>query len=101
MRWRRRCPMVRARPSLCTMTGSRATAIFPEADQAKILGHILAHEIVHMLQGVARHSNTGLMKARWDTEDLRTISRTGLGMAAEDRQFVAARFAPTAAEGTR
>lgn len=80
---------------------ARYCAIFPEADQAKILGHILAHEIVHMLQGVARHSSTGLMKARWDTEDLRTISRTGLGMAAEDRQILAARFAPTTAEGTR
>ena len=34
-----------------------------------ILGHVLAHEIVHLLQGVARHSTNGLMKPRWDPAD--------------------------------
>jgi hypothetical protein len=29
----------------------------------------MAHEITHMLQGVSRHSLTGVMKPRWDRND--------------------------------
>ena len=35
-----------------------------------LLGHVLAHEITHVLQGSARHSDSGLMKANWDRADL-------------------------------
>ena len=34
-----------------------------------LLGHVIAHEIVHVLQGVARHSESGLMKAHWTGKD--------------------------------
>jgi hypothetical protein len=34
-----------------------------------LLAHVMAHEIAHMLQGVSRHSLTGVMKARWDQDD--------------------------------
>jgi hypothetical protein len=34
-----------------------------------LLGHVLAHEIAHVLQGVSGHTETGVMKARWDNED--------------------------------
>ena len=34
-----------------------------------LLGHVIAHEIVHVLQGVARHSESGLMKAHWTGRD--------------------------------
>jgi len=34
-----------------------------------LLAHVMAHEIGHMLQGVARHSASGLMRARWTHED--------------------------------
>ena len=34
------------------------------------LGHVLAHEITHVLQGTARHSDSGLMKAHWDRPEL-------------------------------
>jgi hypothetical protein len=29
----------------------------------------MAHEIAHMLQGVSRHSLTGVMKPHWDQDD--------------------------------
>ena len=35
-----------------------------------VLGHVLAHEIVHALQGLARHSETGLMMRRWTISEL-------------------------------
>lgn len=35
----------------------------------KILGYVLVHEITHLLQGVPRHSASGIMKARWGFKD--------------------------------
>jgi hypothetical protein len=40
-----------------------------------VLGHVLAHEIGHVLQGVARHSDSGLMKGRWSLGEMRDIMR--------------------------
>jgi len=34
-----------------------------------LLGHVLAHEIGHVLQGVARHSETGVMKSAWSLHE--------------------------------
>jgi hypothetical protein len=35
-----------------------------------LLGHVLAHEIVHILSGTDSHSETGVMKRRWSQSDL-------------------------------
>ena len=37
--------------------------------ETNLLAHVLAHEITHILQGVARHSEEGLMKATWTQDD--------------------------------
>jgi hypothetical protein len=37
-----------------------------ETRQTNIMAHVLVHEITHILQGVSRHSESGIMKARWD-----------------------------------
>jgi hypothetical protein len=34
-----------------------------------LLGHTLAHEIAHVMQGVNRHSENGILRARWDERD--------------------------------
>jgi len=34
-----------------------------------VLGHVLAHEIGHVLQGITRHSASGIMKPKWDARD--------------------------------
>ena len=34
-----------------------------------VLGHVLVHEITHILQGIDRHSETGVMKAGWTGKD--------------------------------
>jgi len=47
-------------------------AVPPEGDKdagAAFLAHILAHEIGHVLQGIARHSEAGVMKSQWSRED--------------------------------
>jgi hypothetical protein len=71
---------------------ARYASPFRETDRPKVLGHVLAHEITHVLEGVARHSETGLMKASWTPWDLSEINRKGLAMAMEDRELIRARF---------
>lgn len=34
-----------------------------------LLAHVLVHEITHIIEGIARHSATGIMKAHWDKQD--------------------------------
>jgi hypothetical protein len=34
-----------------------------------LLGHVMVHEITHVLQGTNRHTDRGVMKAHWDAND--------------------------------
>ena len=52
----------------------------PEA----VLAHVMAHEITHVLQGVCRHSATGLMKAHWTRHDLSEMRCKPLHFTQED-----------------
>src|ERR1022692_3640217 len=61
-------------------------------------GHICwrmcsSNEITHVLQGMTRHSETGIMKAHWDDRDLRKISSKAF-----DRVFEVLDLAPLIAE---
>jgi hypothetical protein len=38
-------------------------------DRSTHLAHVMAHEITHILEGINRHSATGLMKAHWNQAD--------------------------------
>ena len=38
-----------------------------------LLAHVLVHEITHILQGISRHSEEGIMKAHWDIDDYRVM----------------------------
>ena len=46
------------------------------------------HEITHVLEGVNRHSETGIMKAHWDTMDWRTMRHSFLPFADEDLRLI-------------
>ena len=53
-----------------------------------LLGHVLAHEIAHILQGVPVHSATGIMKPRWTARDFAEMCRKPLGFTAQDVQMI-------------
>jgi hypothetical protein len=53
-----------------------------------VLAHVLVHEITHILQGVSRHSESGVMKAHWSTSDLTTMAYTPLRFADEDIDLI-------------
>jgi hypothetical protein len=49
-----------------------------------LLAHVLVHEITHILEGISRHSASGVMKARWTNADLAEMLRTSLSLTEED-----------------
>ena len=53
-----------------------------------VLAHVLAHEITHVLEGVARHSDTGIMKAVWSPADYRQMKFHPLPFAPEDVDLI-------------
>jgi hypothetical protein len=61
-------PIIRYRPDL----------------SAAFLAHVLAHEIGHSLQGVNRHSETGIMKAYWKYADYGEMQRGRMGFTPLD-----------------
>ena len=54
----------------------------------RLLAHVLVHEITHMLEGVVRHSDSGVMKAHWDGKDYTAMDSKPLPFAAEDIQII-------------
>lgn len=63
-----------------------------ESHMPEFLGGLLAHEITHMLQGVARHSSMGVMKAMWTGRDIEALVSGRLPFAPEDVKLIQARF---------
>ena len=53
-----------------------------------LLGHVLANEIVHVLQGVNVHATSGIMKARWDKRDYDDMRRGPLPFTQEDLTLI-------------
>lgn len=53
-----------------------------------LLAHVMAHEIAHIIEGIDRHSETGLMKASWTHTEIEGMSVRSLSLAPEDVQLI-------------
>src|SRR5580698_1188805 len=53
-----------------------------------VLAHVLVHEITHILQGLPRHSESGVMKAQWDSQDFAQMSWKPLTFTNEDLDLI-------------
>jgi hypothetical protein len=62
-----------------------------------LLGHVFVHQITHVLEGIARHSQAGVMKGRWDRRDFEEMAHRPLWFAPEDVEMICARTARRAA----
>jgi hypothetical protein len=56
--------------------------------QLSLLAHVLVHEVSHILQGVNRHSEVGLMKPAWNESDYVQMSWKPLPFAPEDVKLI-------------
>jgi hypothetical protein len=54
----------------------------------RLLAHVLVHEIAHVIEGNDQHSDSGMMKARWDAEDYQRMRHSSLGFTEEDLQLI-------------
>ena len=64
------------------------------------MGHVLAHELAHVLEGFAYHSEAGVMKSQWDNGDLKEMSRRPLAFSAEDAAAIRSGLAKILARST-
>jgi hypothetical protein len=64
-----------------------AEAVVPPTVPA-LLAHVLVHEITHLLQGIARHSQEGIMKARWDARDYQRMASKPLAFTQTDMELI-------------
>jgi hypothetical protein len=69
---------------------------FPLAD---VVGNLMAHELGHLLLGSNSHAPAGIMRARWQGDDLRRAARSNLWFTSEQaenmrRKLIAARPRP-------
>jgi len=72
--------------------GSRVHLFWERISQGRqpheLLGHVMVHEIAHILQGIVRHSDQGIMKARWDPTDKAAMREHALTFDAADIDLI-------------
>jgi len=56
--------------------------------QNPALGYVLAHEIAHILEGINRHSESGVLKAHWERADYEAMLNASLRFAPEDISLI-------------
>ena len=64
-------------------------------DIGSILGHVMAHEIAHLLLGINSHSQFGIMRARWQREELLRASKGELFFTEHESQIMRQQFLPS------
>ena len=63
---------VARRGVLATLFVDRIRAVAPRFKTASgaLLGHVLAHEVAHLVLGSLDHADEGVLRPRWDADDL-------------------------------
>jgi len=59
-----------------------------DATAANLLAYALVHEITHIIEGVSRHSENGIMKANWNAYDRQLIRSNSLHFAEVDLEMI-------------
>ena len=58
-----------------------------------LLAHVLVHEMTHALEGISRHAETGVMKARWSGKDYSAMAHHPLEFTPVDVSIIQSRLA--------
>jgi len=54
----------------------------------ELLAHVMVHEITHILEGVCRHSESGIMRAQWTDNDHKVMKTHPLPFAPDDVELI-------------
>lgn len=71
----------------------RLTVASNQRMSGPFLGHVLAHEVAHVLQVVAQHADSGIMKAQFTTKDLHDMEEGKLRFTDLDIRLIRAGLA--------
>ena len=66
-----------------------------------LMANVMVHEITHILQGIDRHSASGVMKAVWNSSDYTLMKRGLLRFTAVDVEMIRDGFAARTAGGAK
>jgi hypothetical protein len=66
-----------------------------------LMANVIVHEITHILQGIDRHSPSGVMKAMWNWSDYTLMKRGLLRFTAVDVKMIRDGFAARTAGGAK
>ena len=73
----------------CSMTAFKGSGGGRNSSQEfALLAHVMAHEIAHMLQGISRHSETGIMKPKWSSAEMRELYYKPLSFEPQDIKLI-------------
>ena len=61
-----------------TVFYDRIQQMVPAYQVSTLAANVLVHEITHILQAVSRHSDSGIMKAHWDSRDYDRMGHNSL-----------------------
>jgi hypothetical protein len=71
----------------------------PAIQRAILLGHLMAHEVGHLLLPVQSHSPSGIMRARWSRADLELAQQGRLRFTADQAESIRSKVSPLAEDG--
>ena len=81
--------------------GSHITVLVDRIENMRaasnVLAHVMVHEITHILQGISRHSATGVMKERWTAGDFSGMRFRPLSFTPLDIELIYSGLAQRAA----
>ncbi len=66
-----------------------------------LMANVIVHEMTHILQGIDRHSASGVMKAVWNSADYTLMKRGLLRFTAVDVEMIRDGFAARTAGGAK
>jgi hypothetical protein len=67
------------------------------ASLSRVLGHVMAHEIGHLLLGTNAHSPMGIMRPNWQGKELRSVGMGALFFTLAQARFMQAKLSPLSA----
>jgi len=71
----------------------------PAIQRANLLGHLMAHEVGHLLLPVQSHSPSGIMRARWSRADLELAQQGRLRFTADQAESIRSKVSRLAEGG--
>ena len=60
----------------------------PDSRVPALLAHVMVHEIAHVLQGINRHAESGILKASWSEREIAQIALLPLAFTPTDATLI-------------